>query len=131
MSLVSCDDDLDPHEEAEEIDCEYCFQEMSEFVDLTLMFNNEKSDSVIAFTIYSGFAFESEVYMEGVTNNHKEYVEVRPDQLYTVVAEYYVDGNLYYVINDCKVKTEYFKSACDKPCYYVYEEVCMLKLKDL
>lgn len=127
--IFSCDDDIESHTDSESVECDYCFEEKPEYVDLELIFNVEQSNKRVKFTIYSGFAFASEVFMTGETYEDSLWVSVLPDQEYSVVAEYAQGEKLIHVINDCKVKTEYFKYACDEPCHYVYEASCDLKIK--
>lgn len=127
--LSSCDDDIEPYEDSETIDCAWCFEEMPEYVDLELIFNSEESDTSIYFTVYSGWAFQSDIYMTGETDENSLWISVKPDQKYTVVAEYIDGENIIHVINDGFVKTEYYNYACDEPCYYVYEASCDLKIK--
>lgn len=129
LFLVSCDDDSEPYTDSESVDCEYCFEEKPSLVDMELKFNMELNTETVYFTVYSGYALTSEVYMTGETVENSILIQVVPDQKYTVVAEYSRDGRSFHVINDCFVKTEYFKSACDDPCYYVYEASCDLSLK--
>ncbi len=127
--MFSCDDDMEPSVESESVECDYCFEEKPEYVDLELIFNVEQSNKRVNYTIYSGFAFNSEVYMTGETYENSIWVGVLPDQDYTVVAEYVRGEDVIHVINDCKVKTEHFSHACDEPCHYVYEASCDLKIK--
>lgn len=129
LLLVSCDDDLEPFVDSETIDCQYCFEEMPQYVDMNLEFNMTLNAETVYFTVFSGYAFTSSVYMTGSTKENSIWISVIPDQKYTIVAEYNRSGRIVQVINDCYVKTEFFKSACDSPCYYVYEAVCDLTLK--
>ncbi len=130
LVLSSCDDDVEPYTDSESVECDYCFEEMPEYVDLELIFNVEQSNKRVYFTIYSGFAFAGAVYMTGETYENTLWVAVEPDQEYTVVAEYVQGDDLIHIINDCKVKTEHFNYACDEPCYYVYEASCDLEIKN-
>lgn len=129
FSFWSCDDDAKPYIDSEEIDCYYCYDEMPQYVDMELQFNMVMNTERVFYTVYSGFAFSSEVYMQEVSEVNSTWIQVLPDQKYTIVAEYNRGGRNISVINDCKVKTKYFKYACDTPCYYVYEANCDLKLK--
>lgn len=129
LMLVSCDDDAEPYTDSESVDCEYCFEEKPALVDMELKFNMVLNSESVFFTVYSGYAMASEVYMSGETNENSIWIQVVPDQKYTVVAEYKRGDRYFHVINDCFVKTEYFKSACDSSCYYVYEASCDLSLK--
>ncbi|PLX08678.1 MAG: hypothetical protein C0596_05070 [Marinilabiliales bacterium] len=127
--LSSCDDDIEPYEDSESIDCEWCFEELPEYVDLELIFNTEASDTCVFFTVYSGYAFASDIYMTDTSTLNSIWIGVKPDQKYTVVAEYIRGEEKIHVINDAKVKTEFYNYACDEPCHYVYEASCDLKLK--
>lgn len=129
ISILSCDDDIEPSIDSESVDCEWCFEEQPEFVDLELIFNVEESDKRVIYTVYSGYAFSSEIYFIDTTFENSIWITVLPNQKYTVAAEYKMGEQKIYVVNDGYVKTEYFKYACDNPCYYVYEASCDLKLK--
>ncbi len=129
VSFVSCDDDQEPTIDSESVDCQYCYEEIPALVDMELKFNMVLNSETIVFTVYSGNAFTSEVYLYGETNENSIWIEVLPDQKYTIVAEYNRGGRNTLVVNDCSVKTEYFKYACDDPCYYIYEASCDLGLK--
>ncbi|MCK9322330.1 MAG: hypothetical protein PHP52_13910 [Bacteroidales bacterium] len=129
ISLISCDDDMEPSIDSESIDCEWCFEERPEYVDLELIFNVEESDKRVIYTVYSGYAFASEIYFIDTTFENSIWISVLPDQKYTVAAEYIIGEQTIHVINDGFVKTKYFKHGCDNPCYYVFEASCDLKLK--
>jgi hypothetical protein len=131
FSVSSCDDDAEPYEDSETIDCFYCYDEIPEYVDMELQFNMALNTERVYYTVYSGFAFSSEIYMEGEAVVNSLWIQVLPDTKYTIVAEYNRGGRNIKVINDCKVKTEYFEYACDTPCHYVYEANCDLKLKSV
>lgn len=129
LFLVSCDDDMEPQEDSETIDCEYCYDTMPQYVDMELIFNLTLNVETVRYTVFSGYAFTSAVYMVGESKVNSMWISVKPDQKYTVVAEYERGGYTIHVINDCFVKTEFFKLACENPCYYVYEASCDLTLK--
>lgn len=130
LIVISCDDDTEQYEDSETIDCEYCFEETPEYVDMELQFNQVQNSETVYFTVYSGYAFASSVFMTGETDQNSLWISVLPDQKYTVVAEYERYGKDIHVINDCVVKTEYFETGCDEPCYYVYEAHCDLELRN-
>ena len=127
--IFACDDDVVPYVDSESVDCEWCFEEVPEYVDVELLFNLDKSDSIVIYTVFSGLAFSSEVYFVDTAFEDSFWVAVLLDQKYTVVAKYTVGEQVIHVVNDCFVKTEYFKYACEEPCYYVHEASCDLKLK--
>lgn len=127
--IFACDDDVEPYVDSESVDCEWCFEEVPEYVDVELLFNLDKSDSTVIYTVFTGLAFASEVYFVDTAFEDSFWVAVLPDQKYTVVAKYTVGEQVIHVVNDCFVKTEYFKYACEEPCYYVHEASCDLKLK--
>jgi len=128
LMLSACDDDYIASVDSETIDCQYCFEEMPELVDLKLVFNMNKYKEKIEFVVFSGNAFSSAVWMQGSSDINELWIQVEPNQKYTVVAEYFYRDKTIYVINDALVKTKFFKSGCDKPCHYVYEVSCDLKL---
>jgi len=128
--LFSCDDDTEPYADSESIDCEYCFETIPQYVDMELQFNQVQNSETVYFTVYSGYAFASSIFMTGETDQNSLWISVLPDQKYTVVAEYERAERFFHVVNDCVVKTEYFESGCDEPCYYVYEAHCDLKLRN-
>ncbi len=127
--LLSCDDDTDPYVDSEDLDCYYCYEEDPEYMDVKLIFNMQIDVDTVFFTVYSGFAFNSEVFMQSEATENETWIEVKSNQDYTVVAEYIDDDNTYHVINDFYPKTEYFQYACDDPCYYVHEIDCDLSFK--
>ena len=125
----SCDDDYVQSVDSESIDCYYCYEEEPQYVDMRLDFNMAIGREVVSFVVYAGYAFQSEVYMNEQATENTFWISVEPNQNYTVVAVYKRNGKNIHVINDCKVKTEFFKYGCDEPCHYVYEANCDLKLK--
>lgn len=127
--ISSCDDDYIASIDSENVDCEYCFEEKPDFVELALDFNLNEGFEKVDYIVYSGFAFNSEVYLKGIAEKKTVWIWVEPDKTYSVVAIYERYGQKIMVVNDSKVKTEYFRTGCDKPCYYVYEVHCDLKLK--
>ncbi len=129
LSLKACaDDDYITSVDSETIDCQYCYEDMPELVDLKLVFNMKKYKEKVEFIVFSGYAFTSAVWMEGNTDVNELWIQVKPNQKYTVVAEYFDGDKTIYVINDALVKTKFLKTGCDKPCHYVYEVSCDLKL---
>ncbi len=128
--FIACEyDDTEETVDSETIDCEYCYERIPDLVDLKLIFDKIKIGDKIKFTVYSGNAFKSAVWLEGQAEENIVWIEVKPNQKYSVVAEYLSSGDKIYVINDAFVKTKFFKYACDKPCHYVYLATCTLKLK--
>ncbi|MCK9254638.1 MAG: hypothetical protein GX793_10680 [Bacteroidales bacterium] len=128
LFLNSCDDDYIQNVDSETIDCQYCYENLPQLVEMKLIFNMKKYKEEVYFTVYSGNAFSSAIWMQGCTDNNELWIEVQPNQKYTVVAEYLQDDKIIYVINDAVVKTKFFKNLCDEPCHYVYEVSCDLKL---
>lgn len=128
LFLNSCDDDYIQNVDSETIDCQYCYESMPDLVDLKLVFNMSKYKEEVLFVVYSGNAFSSAIWMEGSSDISELWIQVKPNQKYTVVAEYFDGDKTIYVINDALVKTKFFKTGCDKPCHYVYEVSCDLKL---
>lgn len=129
--FISCDDDSKKNKSSDDVSCEDCYQYMPETIPVELVFSPLENGEIMYFTIYKGNAFTSGVYFDGQTENSIITVDLEPNQKFTVVAEYYRDSKSYYVINDCYPRTKYFKKACDKPCHYVFETKCDLKLKKL
>lgn len=129
LILSACnDDDYITPVDSETIDCQYCYESMPDLVDLKLVFNMSKYKEEVLFVVYSGNAFSSAIWMEGSSDISELWIQVKPNQKYTVVAEYFDGDKTIYVINDALVKTKFFKTGCDKPCHYVYEVSCDLKL---
>lgn len=129
IAVSACDDDTTPYADSESLDCYYCYEEDPEYMEVKLIFNLDPEVDTVLFTVYSGFAFNSQIYLESEATQNETWIEVGSNQDYTVVAEYVEGDNTIQVINDFYPKTEYFEYACDEPCYYVHEVECDLKLK--
>lgn len=127
--FCSCDDDTYTSVDTESIECEYCFEEKPELVEMCLNFNMKEGMETVEFIVFSGDAFDSEIFMKGIADKNKYWILVEPDYMYSIVAIYKRSGKKYFVVNDRKVKTQFFRTGCKKPCHYVYETHCDLKLK--
>lgn len=128
--ISSCDDDgykTIPSEN--DVNCFDCYAEKPDLMPIELVFNPINQDDVINFTVYSGNAFTSAIYLTGDTHFQTIRIDVKPDQKYTIVAVYNRNGTKYNVINDCYPKMKYFKNVCDEPCYYPNSIKCDLNLK--
>lgn len=129
LTFCSCDDDTYTPVDSESIECEYCFEEKPELVELCLNFNMKEGMETVEFIVFSGDVFDSEIFMKGVADKNKYWILVEPDYMYSIVAIYIRSGKKYFVVNDRKVKTQFFRTGCKKPCHYVYETYCDLKLR--
>lgn len=126
---VSCDESYSYNEE--NVDCNKCYEDFPEFIELEMKFYINSKYSSVIYTIYNGYAENSPVVYYDTARWSVEFVYLEPNKFYSFVAEYY-DAQAdayYYVVNECHPKTSLVRGVCSSDCYYVENDFVNLALK--
>lgn len=65
------------------------------------------------------------------THSDTETRTVSLNKMYTVTADYLIEGVSYRAVNSAIPRVKYEKSQCDEPCYFIYDSSVDLRLKYL
>ncbi len=101
-----------------EIDCYNCYNPRPEWVRLNIKVTINNENQKVPLTIYIGNFEDGNVDWIDTTSIADYWVEVHPDQYYSVKAEYKDGNKLIYAIDGDKIKLNYTENSCDEPCYY-------------
>lgn len=111
-------------------DCLDCFQQKPEWVrlDATVTINSE--NPFVAIIIYKGNVEDNVIDFIDTTKTSDYWVDVHPDQYYSVRAKYIRGTDIIYAVDGDKVKLNYSETKCDQPCYYKSGGVIDVRLRE-
>ncbi|MCB2220338.1 MAG: hypothetical protein KQI35_08090 [Bacteroidetes bacterium] len=115
LSMVSCE----RYEPASAgVDCLECYQQKPEWVQLNAKVTINSENPFVPLTIYKG-DFENGV-VDWIDTTWKEdyWVDVKPDEYYSVKAKYKDGTKTIYAIDGDNVKLKLSRNDCDVECYY-------------
>lgn len=101
-----------------EVDCYNCFNPRPEWVKLNVKVTISNENPRVPLTIYIGNFEDDNIDWIDTSYTADYWVDVRPDQYYSVKAEYKDGNKIIYTIDGDKVKLNYSESSCNEPCYY-------------
>jgi len=83
----------------------------------------------VIIDIYEGNVEDSVLYKSYETSVPGFKVFVPINKKYTLVARYYIPDDYFLVVNSVLPVSKYDEMQCEKPCYYVVDNLVNLKLK--
>ncbi len=101
-----------------DVDCYECFNPRPEWVKLNVKVTINHENQRVPLTLYIGNFEDGNVDWIDTTSSIDYWVDVHPDQYYSVKAEYKDGSKIIYAIDGDKIKLNYSKESCDEPCYY-------------
>jgi hypothetical protein len=108
--------------------CRDCLDQDPLKANLELQFSPAHLNTV---EIYEGNLEDSILYKTYATGGSTASIVVLINKKYTLVAKYYIPDDYFYVINSVTPRAKYDEVQCEKPCYYVVDNVVDLRLKNV
>jgi hypothetical protein len=100
------------------VDCYECYNPKPEWVILNIKVTINDQNQKVPLIIYKGNVEDGNVDWYDTTGKSDFWVEVKPDQYYSVKAEYKDGNKTIFAIDGDKIKLKYSEDSCDEPCYY-------------
>jgi hypothetical protein len=120
---------------ASQSDCDSCYSEKPSYGSLTVNLSDKNLSQGVFLKVYKGKYTEamrnddSQLEWSDTVYNTTNYIDVKLDEYYSVVAEYTVNGKKYSVIDGDKIKASSIKSTCNYDCWLVRGGKIDCKLK--
>ncbi len=125
MLLFSC-------EEGFLTDCDKCYSDPAQLVDLTITYRNPKRipESPVV-TLYEGNICDSIIIVRYKVLDPYSYMHHKaiPYKDYSATLEFTYDGKKYITTASACPKVRYDETTCDEPCYYIYDNILDLRLR--
>jgi hypothetical protein len=128
VSCFSCENPLF-EEQGIIVKCSECTTDEPIRAELSILFGNNKN-TVAVINIYEG-NLEDSILLDtfhAYTSPFKYDVSVNKE--YTVTATYNIVSNTYIAVDSALPKVKYDKDQCDNPCYFIYDRILDLRLKN-
>ena len=116
-------------EEALIINCSECFADEPDETYLEIKLDVIAPGVIV--NIYTGNLEDNIKFATYKTYSKNSYYKVPLNKSYTVTAEYIISGVSYIAVNQVKPRVTFSEEQCTDPCYYVYDRIVKLKLKDV
>lgn len=112
------------------VDCAECFQEKPEWLPLNIKVSITSENPFVPITVFKGNLEENNIDWVDTAYQEDYYVDVHPDEYYSVEAKYKSGTKTIIAVDGDKIKARYTSSDCDESCYYKsggYIDVRLLK----
>ncbi len=111
------------------INCTECTSEEPVFANLEI--NLERAyEGGILINVYEGNLEDSVLYIKFTGTGASVTPRVILNKQYTVTATYIISGKKYIVVDSAMPRVKYDKKHCNDPCYFVYDNILDLRLKN-
>lgn len=111
-------------------DCLECYQQKPEWVKLEATVTINDENPFVALVIYKGNFEDNVIDFIDTTLTSDYWVDVHPDQYYSVKAKYIRGTDTIYAVDGDKVKLKHTDTNCDQPCYYKSGGVIDVRLRN-
>lgn len=113
------------------VDCSECVAEEPLNIDLKIkIYSAENVPAII--TIYEGNLEDNIIYSTfAIANQNILKQTVSINKKYTVTARYSIENKEYIVVDSTTPRVKLEESACEDPCFYVYNNKVNLRLKGI
>ncbi|HOP59173.1 MAG TPA: hypothetical protein PLR52_07120 [Bacteroidales bacterium] len=95
----------------------------------TLEIKCDKAGGGVLIKIYEGILEDDIIYNSFTTSSSNITTDVPVNRTYTLTASYTYYGDMYVIVNSVTPRVRYVENMCENPCYYVYDKVVDLRLK--
>ncbi len=110
------------------VNCEDCYSE--EPVEAGVRIKLRDIQVPVTITIYDG-DLEDDVILTSFEAYGSEYtVSTGINKKLTFTATYRISGRIYIAVDSTVPRVKYEKDLCDNPCYYVYDNIVDLRLRN-
>jgi hypothetical protein len=112
------------------INCAGCYP--TEPVETDIRVKLEKFDvwGLARIDVYEGNIEDSVLFRSFQSSREEYYIKVPVNKRYTVSARYTIGIKTYLAIDGCFPRVKYDKESCEEPCYYVYDRIVNLRIKE-
>jgi len=101
-----------------EIDCSECYQDKPEWGPLNITVTINSQNPYVPLKVYIGNFEEGNLDWTDTAYSSDFRVDVKPDQYYSVTAEYKDGDKTIFAVDGDKLKIKHTSDKCDEPCYY-------------
>lgn len=116
-------------EDFQVVDCSECYTDKPEFSEAKISVTIDDENLQVPITVYLGSYDDGLIVYEDITTIRLNYVWLKNEVDYTLVAEYTRNGRTVNVVNGLTMKIRKDYENCNEPCYYVRNRSVNLKLK--
>lgn len=128
LVLVSCERQ-EPFD-LSEIDCSECYQDKPEWGPLNITVTINSQNPYVPLKVYIGNFEEGNLDWTDTAYSNDFWVDVKPDQYYSVTAEYKDGDKTIFAVDGDKLKVKHTSDKCDEPCYYFQGGYIDVRLRD-
>ena len=111
------------------VKCSECTEEEPLKAKLEVKLDINYSGAVTVINVYEGNLEDNVLYSTHTVSGTKTTISVGLNKKYTVTASYNKADKYYIAVDSATPRVAYNKDQCDKPCYYVYDNIVDLRLK--
>ena len=101
-----------------EIECSECYQDKPEWGPLNITVTINSQNPYVPLKVYIGNFEEGNLDWIDTAYSSDFWVDVKPDQYYSVIAEYKDGDKTIFAVDGDEHKLKYTPDKCDEPCYY-------------
>ncbi len=102
----------------ETVDCAECYQVKPQWGPINMKLTINDENPAVHITIYFGDIEDNDIDTSFMAEAEEYWIDVRPDNYYSLVAEYKVGDKTVFAVDGDKLKLKYTSSDCEEPCYY-------------
>ncbi|MCU0457305.1 MAG: hypothetical protein MUE74_13490 [Bacteroidales bacterium] len=111
------------------VDCTECLTD--EPLKATLQIRMEDNQQGVKINIYEGDLEDDVLFRSITTYSRAIFQDVPLNKSYTISAEYVKGDKTYVVVDSVRPRVKYTEAQCDIPCYYIYDNIIEMFLKNL
>lgn len=112
------------------VNCDGCYPTEPVQTDIRVKLEAFESWGLARIDVYEGNIEDSVLYRTFHSSREEFYVKVPVNKRYTVTARYKSGIKTYLAIDACFPRVKYDKESCEEPCYYVYNRIVNLRIKN-
>ncbi|MFC2098949.1 hypothetical protein ACFLSP_04305 [Bacteroidota bacterium] len=112
-----------------EVNCDDCFYEKPDSADLVIHLTINDNHPEVPIVLYRGNVEDKQVDWVDTARETPFYIYSKVGQLYSVAAEYKVDGKKIIAIDGDGMKAKHVSDACDYSCWVVTGGYLKVELK--
>jgi len=128
MVIVSCERQEPVN--LSNIDCSECYQDKPEWGPLNIKVTINDQNPFVPLKVYIGNFEEGNLDWTDTAYSKDFWVDVKPDQYYSVTAEYKDGDKIIFAVDGDKLKLQHTSDKCDEPCYYYSGGYIDVRLRD-
>ncbi|NLA23618.1 MAG: hypothetical protein GX879_01495 [Bacteroidales bacterium] len=115
--FASCRDQI--YYTGDDVDCYNCYTDFPEEAYIKIEFTTNNENSNIPITIYNGLVDKSPIVFDTIADSSPLYVGLPVNEIYTVKAAYFHNGDSIFAIDNAKVQAFLVTDMCDEDCWII------------